>query len=197
MTELSNIVDVPQAESLVERCKNGDRQAFCELFRVYGGMIQKIAYRITRDGEAAKDIFQDVVKSVIDNINAFKEKSAVSTWLFRITANKALNHLKRNRNFRSLDDADDKRELPQPEGRGQLETLAQREFYGFVMDAFGLLPEKEREILSLYYFAEWSVQEMADSTGRSQGTIKAILFQGRRKIVKQLRKRGVFNDYER
>jgi DNA-directed RNA polymerase specialized sigma24 family protein len=55
------------------------------------------------------------------------------------------------------------------------------------------LQKEYRDILSLFYFGEQSIEEIAKVTGKSNGAIKAVLWKGRLAIVKNLKKQGVFN----
>ena len=82
-------------DELVRRCKDGDREAFHDLFKAYGKMIQRISLRMTRKPEYLADIFQEVVARVIHGIGKFREDSQFGTWIYRITVNVNLDFLAR------------------------------------------------------------------------------------------------------
>jgi RNA polymerase sigma-70 factor, ECF subfamily len=177
-------------DDLVGRCQQGDRRAFQELFRLHGGMIQKISFRMTHNQEWQRDIFQEVVRQVIDNIESFRGECKFTTWLYRITVNAALRFLQNEGVYKNMAPFDEETARP-ANGKSALDGTAENEEFGRVMKVFSTLPGEYRNVLSLFYFAEKSVEEIAEQLGKSGGAVKAVLWKGRRAIVKELRKQGL------
>jgi RNA polymerase sigma factor (sigma-70 family) len=178
-------------DEVVRRCQSGERSAFYELFRLHGGMIQKIAIRMTRNTEWQKDIFQDVVTQVFEKIEGFRGECKFTTWLYRITVNAALRFLQREEGPKKELLFDETIGCPENPGGGALGLLERKEALFSTTRVLSALPREQGEILSLFYFAEQSVEEIARQTGKSEGAVKAVLWKGRRAIVTTLKKQGL------
>jgi RNA polymerase sigma-70 factor, ECF subfamily len=178
-------------DEVVRRCQEGDRSAFQELFRLHGGMIQKISIRMTRNQEWQRDIFQEVVRQVIDNIKSFRGECKFTTWLYRITVNAAVLFLKREGTYKNMTPIEDEILDRGNGGDGALGWVAKKEMFGHAMEAIMTLPHENRNIVSLFYFAERSIEEISELTGKSGGAIKAVLWKSRRAIIKKLKQQGL------
>jgi len=91
---------------LVHATKNGDVAAFEQLVKRYDRKLLRIAQSITHNREDSQDAVQEAFLKAYQNLNAFREDSKFSTWLFRITVNQSLMKLRRQRTTReaSLDE---------------------------------------------------------------------------------------------
>ncbi|MBI4815461.1 MAG: sigma-70 family RNA polymerase sigma factor [Deltaproteobacteria bacterium] len=72
------------------------------IFRRYGPMVYRRARSLLGDPEEAKDVMQEVFIKAMDERNRFDGKSHVSTWLYRVTTNACLNHLRDSGRRKSL-----------------------------------------------------------------------------------------------
>jgi RNA polymerase sigma-70 factor (ECF subfamily) len=189
---MSNQEDIV-IQSLMQRCQEGEQEAFSELFKRFGQLIQNVSFRITRNPELQKDIFQEVVGSVIKNIGSFRGECAFSTWLFTVTSNIALNAIRKEHRETVTASYETVDERGTQEARDQLQNVEHNELMGHVRTALAMLPPDGRRIMALFYFKELSIQEIARTTGKSQGAIKAVLFKARLKIIKHLHKQGLGN----
>jgi RNA polymerase sigma factor (sigma-70 family) len=80
---------------LVEQLKQGDQAAFKTIVETWQDMVYNTAAGIVQNTEDAEDIAQEVFAQVYQSIHTFKGDSKFSTWLYRITSSKALDHLRR------------------------------------------------------------------------------------------------------
>jgi RNA polymerase sigma factor (sigma-70 family) len=180
-------------DELVRRCQEGDETAFMELFRAYGSMIQKVTFKITRRQEWQRDIYQDVVSRVIENINTFRGDCKFTSWLYRITVNCAFAAISKEIPYQKMDHVETSDEYPVEELPDANDLFEGKERFGRIINIIRQFHRDCREIFSLFYFGEQSVEEIAMATGKSNGAVKAVLWKGRRAIVKELKKQGVFN----
>ncbi|MEP7278561.1 MAG: RNA polymerase sigma factor [Bacteroidota bacterium] len=83
--------------TLVEQLKRGDEQAFKIIVTTWQDMVYNTALGILQSAEDAEDVAQEVFVQVYESIHTFKGESKLSTWLYRITTSKALDHIRRKK----------------------------------------------------------------------------------------------------
>jgi RNA polymerase sigma-70 factor (ECF subfamily) len=189
----SNLKEPTMVDELISRCQKGDERAFIELFRTYGNMIQKVAFKTTRQQEWQRDIYQDVVGKVLENIGSFRGNCRFTTWLYRITVNCAFTAISREIPYRKMDHVETSDEFPAETTKDAADLFEGRERFERILTIIKEFPRNIRDIFSLYYFGEQGIEEIAKATGKSGGAVKAVLWKGRRAIVKELKKQGVYD----
>lgn len=175
-------------EELILRLQRGDEWAFQLLVRRYRKKIFSIAFGITLDAEESQDIVQEVFLQVYRSIDDFKGNASLSTWLHRITVNRALNWKRRwARRFKwhhvSTDNIDDQpakapeSDLPTPESR-----VANAQTRQQIDNALKMLPDKTRTVFVLRELEGLSYEEIAEATGIKLGTVRSRLFHARKRL---------------
>ena len=84
-------------QQLVQRCQNGDLEAFSLLFRKYRQRLYSLACTIVRDEETAADVVQDTFLATFQKIATFQGDAALETWLIAIAVNKCRSRLRRRK----------------------------------------------------------------------------------------------------
>jgi RNA polymerase sigma-70 factor (ECF subfamily) len=185
----------PAAEQmLVVAAKNGDEQAFEDLFKRHKRKIFLVALRYTRVREDAEDIVQQTFQKAFIYLQRFEGKSALSTWLTRVAINEALMFLRKRGTARevSIDDVISSEETApaleladaclDPEA-----TCMQREEAEILSAAMRQLRPGVRKAIELRELGELSSRDTAAHMGLSIGAVKARVFHARRKLAKALR----------
>src|SRR5688572_24069896 len=83
--------------NLIERLKTGDEAAFKEMVETSQGLVYNTALGIVQSPEDAEDVAQEVFVQAYESIRSFKGESKLSTWLYRITVSKAMDHLRKKK----------------------------------------------------------------------------------------------------
>ena len=83
------------AKDLISDASNGDIAAFENIYQVTSSFVYNVALKIMQNQEDAKDITQEVFIKLYKNLKGFKFKSSFKTWVYRITANTAINAAKK------------------------------------------------------------------------------------------------------
>ena len=83
--------------NLVAGLKKGEEHAYRIFMERYKTTVYSIIYSITGRSNDVDDIAQDVFISVFRKINGFRENSALSTWLYRVTVNRCKDYFRKNR----------------------------------------------------------------------------------------------------
>jgi len=88
---------MPDLSQLLDSIRLGDESAFRQLYETTKGRVFNTALSYVRSREDAEEITQDVFLEVFRSVGAFKGEASVTTWIYRITVNKALDFQKRKK----------------------------------------------------------------------------------------------------
>ena len=165
---------------LIQRTLDGDMQAFRWLITRHQALVAHIVRRVISDQMAAEEICQDVFLKVYDKLDTFKGESRFTTWLVTIAYRTSLNAAKRKTIH--TESIDDKFDLATEEVLSALEKNEIREALELAIDK---LPDRYREVITLFHLEEMSYEDVARITGMPIGTVKNYLFRGR-KALKEL-----------
>ena len=182
-------------ETLVAAAKRGDEKAFETLVRRHRPRILALALRYTRVREDAEDVVQQALQKAFIYLNSFEGKSSFSTWITRIAINEALMWLRRARalrevsvdNLSSEDETVPALEIPDRSPDPEAQYL-QREGLQILFTAIGELRPGMRTAIELRELGELSNRETARRMDLSLSTVKARVFQGRKKLRETLRR---------
>lgn len=176
---------------LVELAKAGDEDAFAELVRGRADSVIAFLRRMLGDPEDARDVAQLAFLRVWENLPRYDPSYAFSTWLFRIAGNLAIDAL-RARGTRARTLAESFRVVrggllaAEPEAPLRLS----REEVRRVFDACAtVLSEKQRLVFVLRELEEKESREVAQIMGCRESTVRNHLFQARRLLREELRRR--------
>ncbi|MCL6450136.1 MAG: sigma-70 family RNA polymerase sigma factor [Acetobacteraceae bacterium] len=185
----------PPERALIDRCLQGDRQAFGELVEMYQARVYALAYHITGNREDASDMAQEAFIRIFRALPGFKGRSAFSTWVFRVVVNVCLDELRRRR-FRAvplegLPSGEDDRPPRQwaSSAPGPDEEVERRELAREIRASLGRLRPLHRLAVVLRDLQGLSYQEMAAVFGCSLGTVKSRLSRARDALKQEFLRR--------
>jgi len=170
--------------ALVKKVKSGDKNAFCELVEKYKERVYFVAYRMTSNHADADDLSQEAFIKAYQSIGSFREKSSFFTWLYRITINITINHLKkfgRNRPFELDENIRIANDPDSPE-----KTAQRRELHEQITKAINSLPPKERAVVELAILEDLPHKQVAQILGCMEKTVSWRLFRARKKLKEKL-----------
>ena len=84
-------------QSLIDRCRVGDRKAQFELYGMYYKSMYSVSLRILGNATEAEDAMQEAFLSAFRNIDAYEGKVSFGAWLRKIVVNRSLDYLKKRR----------------------------------------------------------------------------------------------------
>jgi RNA polymerase sigma-70 factor (ECF subfamily) len=197
---LADVVAQPDEKTRPPRAAGDDREAasFEAIYERHGTRVLNLAYRMTGNEETARDLAQEVWIKVFERLDTFEARSDVFTWIYRITVNHALNHMKRERRVRWLDLLDrsvgevlreekadpaflERTEAPRADAVIEADERALR-----VWQAIQALDPKYRVPLVLFHYEELSYQEIADTMKLSMAAVEARIHRARKQLAKTL-----------
>jgi RNA polymerase sigma-70 factor (ECF subfamily) len=169
---------------IIEACKQGDRDAFRELFEAHKDRVYTIAFHYSGDEAMAHDVTQQVFLKLFTSINQFHENSQFTTWLYRIVANACTDEHRKRRRFVPFSP---EIEVKSMVGRGsQEEAYQRRQVADSVRGAIAELTPKLRLPILLKYVEGLSYDEIAESLGVSIGTVSSRLNRGHKMLARKL-----------
>jgi RNA polymerase sigma-70 factor (ECF subfamily) len=167
---------------VIQRVLAGETAAFDGLVRQYQQEIYRLAYRMTRNTEDAKDLAQETFVSAYRSLGTFRGQSRFSTWLYRIAVNLCLNHLK---SAARQDPGEVDGHLADERG-DSLAALLTDERDRALADAIQALPPQQKATLTLRVHQGLSHREIAEVLDCSEGTVKANYFHAVRSLQRRL-----------
>ncbi len=156
----------------------------------YGDSILRTVYLVTRDRAASEEIAQEVFIRAYRKLDQFENRSAPSTWLYRIAVNLARNHLRRRRDH-TLDTDRGEGELPYPDAFTPAHPtpeaiLVRADRAATVRSCVDALPSRLRLVVALYYLEERPIAQVAAILRLPQGTVKSRLAKARAMLHEKL-----------
>jgi RNA polymerase sigma-70 factor (ECF subfamily) len=168
-------------EKIAKAVQMGDIDAFGELISRYEPKLQRYARRFLNRSEEIDDTVQDVFIKAYTNIQSFDPTLSFSPWIYRIAHNLFVNELRRKERVGLIFDADSL--LPNLSAKESADDLVLGKERIIEMEsALATLPAKYREVVQLYYFDEFSYQEISDILKIPITTIGVRLKRAREKI---------------
>jgi len=178
-------VDNDTDDMLIERYRNGDREAFTELVVRYQRPIYNAAFWVLRRAEDANDITQAVFLKVAERLDEFDGQHKFFSWIYRIAVNESLNLLRRNNREEALDDEID---LPGSDSANPESRVSDAERVHRIQAALMSMATNDRTVLTLRHFSECSYEEIAQILDIDEKTVKSRLYEARTRL------RGLLKD---
>jgi RNA polymerase sigma-70 factor (ECF subfamily) len=176
------MADLPDADQpLVARSRDGDADAFTELVMRHQLRLRALARRLTGSAEDGDDVAQEVFVQAWQRLGEFRGEASFSTWLYRLTVNRALNWRQAHaRHQRRVTAATAEREAamenPSPDTAPAVR----------VRDALQRLDPAWRTAIVLTVYEGLSHAQAAHVLGCAETTVSWRLFRARRELKRLL-----------
>ena len=174
---------------LIQRTLEGDQQAFAQLVEKYQEQIHILAWQKIGDFHIAQEITQDVFLTAYQKFPTFTHYRQFAGWLYVVTNRKCIAwHRKKKIETQSIDETNP---VELEEAYYSEYTNQQREEAGkekrrtIVHKLLSKLQESERTVMSLYYLAEMSCEEIAEFLGVAPNTVRSRLHRARNRLKKE------------
>jgi RNA polymerase sigma factor (sigma-70 family) len=172
---------------LIQRTLKGDQQAYALLVKTYQRYVFTLALRFTKSREDAEEVAQDSFIKVYKALSSFKQESKFSTWLYTIVYTTAMTSLrKRNTATIALDDEDNFIQVENSTSVADVNSAENRSRSFYLNQAISQLSVDDAAVLTLFYHAEQSLEEIALIMGIETNGVKIKLFRARRRLKETL-----------
>ena len=171
-----------QIKSLCRRVKKADKNAACELLKIYYPDIFAYLRRLCGSRHDAEDLTQQTFLKVWSSLDGFAGRSKFSTWLYRIAHNTFLDWLRKNA-VSSKSRPDQWWQECIDKNHGPFVNVAERQLALRLYQAVGQLDEDKKHVVHLHYYQGLSIRETAKVLNIATSTVKYRL----REVFKILR----------
>lgn len=164
---------------LLNRVRQGDREAFDELIQRFEKNVLKTALFLTRNLDDAQDVAQEVYVTLVQRADTLAGMANIEGWVYRVTVNAARDLLRKRRMWAPL--------------RASLSWIrptdpaARREVEGRLVRALQMLSFNERAAFVFKELHEMETAEVADVLGCRQTTVRGYLHAARKKLRRRFR----------
>lgn len=172
--------DETELALLVRRVRGGSAGAFEELVRRVHSRLRRWAQRFTGDADDAEDVAQLVLLRLHSHVRAFEGRSRVTSWLYRVTHNVALDRRRLEARRSALLEREQTQaiEEAQDDSTGTDTEKLQR----LVRSYFADLPARQRQVFELVDLRGRDASEVAAQLGIKPSTVRVLLLNARRTI---------------
>lgn len=195
MARLLDLSNLPDAD-VVALAQRGREDAFRELVRRYERPVFSLVFRMVRDSATAEDLAQDTFIKVLNNIDKYRPEFKLSSWLFKIANNVAIDHLRRRQlNTVSMDgsphastaaDIEATRFDVASDDESALEEMESKELGSAIEHAIGKLRPEYRSCILLRHVEGRSYEEIAATLDLPLGTVKTYIHRARHELREAL-----------
>ncbi len=164
-----------EESQLISRSKNGDQSAYENLYRANIGKVYALCLRLCGQKELAEDLAQESFIRAWQKLDSFRGDAKFSSWLFRLTSNVVIGHLRKHNKWQidSLDDSN--------HGGDYEQSTVDRPFglQKEIDQALRCLSDSARVVLIMYEYLGYQHNEISEITGMAIGTSKTHLHRAR------------------
>lgn len=184
----TNGAEAERIEQLVGRCRDGDLDAFKDLYSAYFDRIYGYVCVILRDRHEAEDVTQQVFVKAMQAISGYEGApgSSFDAWLFRIARNAVMDVLRRGSRVKVEDPAtiDDRRALDaeSQDAVAELSRLSDSDVAVFLER----LPDAQRDAIVLRFVLGMSAEEVGEAMNRRTEAVRALQSRGLRTLQERL-----------
>ena len=155
---------------LVKRSKKGDKEAFAQLIDQNRQMLYNTALLVLRQEDDALDALQDAILACWENLPSLRKDRYFKTWLVKILLNKCRDVQRGKSHFAYVE------ELPESGDEPDWDTSMD------VRRTMDKLGENDQLLLSLFYYDDFSVRQIADALSLSEGAVRTRLTRSRERF---------------
>jgi RNA polymerase sigma-70 factor (ECF subfamily) len=170
----------------IDRVLGGDVAAYASLVSKHKNLVFSIALKILNNREDAEEVAQDCFVKAFQSLKSFEKKSKFSTWLYRIVYNAAISKTRKKKlevvpmddyviqNFTGDDDTSGVDGMNEEEQKILIDKALER------------LPADDSLLITLFYKADHSIEEISYITGLSVSNVKVKLHRIRKKLYEEI-----------
>jgi RNA polymerase sigma-70 factor (ECF subfamily) len=168
----------------LKNAQNGDSEAFTNLVETYERPVYNLCYRMLGNAQDAEDAAQETFVRAYLSLKHYDNNRAFSTWLLSIAAHYCIDQIRKRRvQIVSIED------LPVPEladhSPGMESNLKRKEEQQKIRAVLGILDSTDRAAVIMYYWYDFSYDEICEALSLSMSALKSRLHRARRAMAEE------------
>jgi RNA polymerase sigma factor (sigma-70 family) len=172
---------------LISRVLRGEQQLYAELVKRYQNFVFTIALRYTPVREDAEEIAQDTFVKAYKALKDFRGDSKFSTWLYSIVNSTSITFLRKKKlETHSLDQEHVFESADNQVSDQRANQVEQKSRVAMVSKAINLLSPDDAKLITLFYKAEQSLDEIAHILNMETNTVKVKLHRARQRLKEKM-----------
>lgn len=173
--------------ALVRRSIDGDGKAFRQIVEKHVHIVYSAVRAVVGNSDEADDIVQDIYVKIYRGLPGFRGNSSLSTWIYRIARNEAVNAARRKRIALSPVERSD---LMASENDRPDIAYGRKHNIERIRDLIARLDDRYREVIELRYFGDKTYSEISELLQVPEGTVKTYLYRAKSRMREMIRKEG-------
>lgn len=167
-------------EQLLERIRDGSRDALARLYERYKGRLYAFCFRLLKNEAKAEDAVHDTFVKICNGAYAIENAQSFRPWIFRVARNEAFTMMrhKKSAGDDALEDLWD--------DNTPLSVLTEKDLQKIVQRCVDELKIEYREVLMLREYEQLSYEQIAMITGNTESSVKSRIFKARKALAKKL-----------
>ena len=174
-------------EYYIREILKGDTGSFSQLVERYSHLAFSLSMKLLNQREDAEEAAQDSFVKAYNSLSSFQSSSTFKTWFFRIIYNTSISKLRTRKNFEvKFDDVKiTDSEINYTENAiGQLNSEDRQKYLQIGLER--LAPD-ERVLLNMYYYDDFSMEEISSITGLTESNVKVKIHRSRKRLLQELK----------
>jgi RNA polymerase sigma-70 factor (ECF subfamily) len=179
-----------EEKSLVDRCRQGDDDAWREFVDRFGQKVYSVGYHFTLNREDAEELSQEIFLKTFENLHRYDGSFPLVAWLLSLSRNLCIDRYRRRKREKSFRFVSDDAVLPllKSDDDPASKTL-RKERTKLLFWALAEIPEDLAEILVLRDLEGLAYDEIGKALDLPDGTVKSRLFRARAEVARRIRER--------
>ena len=172
---------------LINSVLTGNTHNYAVLVKRHQRFVFTLALRFAKNREDAEEIAQDCFIKAYKALGTFKQTAKFSTWLYTITYTTAMTYLRKKKlEATSIDGNEQVLQIANPHHAFDADTIEKKSTYKYLNEAINLLLPDDAAIITLFYKAEQSLEEIGQSLAMEPNTVKVKLHRARHRLKEKL-----------
>lgn len=172
---------------IISRVLQGEQNAYAELVTRYQNYVFTLTLRMIKSREDAEEVAQDVFIKAYRSLADFRRESKFSTWLYTITNTTSITFLRKKKlEIHSLDNEKVFEVADSRDSGFRANMVEQKSRTNMVNRAISMLSPDDAEVLTLFYKAEQSLEEISKILGIETNTVKVRLHRARTRLKEKM-----------
>jgi RNA polymerase sigma factor (sigma-70 family) len=179
----------PTDTEIISRVLKGDQQIYAQLVDRYRNYIFTLVLRMVENREDAEEISQDIFVKAYRSLADFRGESKFSTWLYIIVQRTCITFLRKKKlQTVSIENEKTGIQVENQQSAFSANLVEQKSKHLMVNEAIGMLSADDAQIITLFYKAEQSLEEMGTILGMEPNTVKVKLHRARQRLKEKMEK---------